>query len=734
MNDDFVGLKRVGFAGIILSLFSSFPVQAQVTAAPDGTGTVVNFAGNTYTITGGTVAGNNQFHSFSQLDLPVANTADFVANNANIVNILGRITSNNPSIIDGLIRVSGGNNPNLYLMNPTGIIFGSNASLNVSGDFFATTATAIGFGSNNWFNSAGSNNYASLTGNPSQFAFDLATAGTIVNRGNLTVDPGNTVGLIGGTVANTGTLSGKEGAIAIASVPGTSLVQISQAGNILNLQVNPPRNAQGQVLPFTPLDLPALLTNSGGVTTGLVLNGNNTVQTQLGTLLSTAPGTAIITGNLDVSQNSFGAPGGQIAVVGNNAFLADNVSLTLDGIQSKGFSIRADENISIQNIATNVLDIPTGYTETILIADANGNGNGSFQMTAGNILRTDGALTITGATIAAGGLDTTNSTNVGQAFLNLTATQGNLNVAGDLRAYGNINLQALQGDITVQTIWTRGGDLNIKTNGLFRAEAANLAFPGLTYNAQNSPSYNPKLTQFLIQERGFDATAWANLQGDINIDVSSYPVSILVGDYNGLGGSIRIQHGGNSFETGAIDNGLSVANDPRAFIPSDPVTFAAFTPSSPGTILLTENRQYTTRNLSVNASGTVGGIIAIDASTNSRARQTLQDSVFASSINQAGSLGSFEIIFISPSNASVANNVSNNSNGNIALRGDISSPATGTIPTVPPPPREESVNSLEANLENCKLTTENTEDNPHLREYERQCQHILEQDLAVPNH
>lgn len=730
MRNYFVGLKKVGFAGIILYLFSSFPVQAQVTASPDGTGTTVNLNGNIYEITGGTVAGNNQFHSFSQFDLPTGNTADFAADNANIVNILGRVVNLNPSIINGLISVSGGNNPNLYLMNPSGIIFGGGASLNVSGDFFATTATAIGFGNNHWFNSAGNNNYASLTGNPSQFAFDLATTGTIINRGNLTVTPGNTVGLIGGTVANTGTLRAREGAIAIASVPGTSLVQISQVGNILNLQINPPRNAQGQILPFTPLDLPTLLTNSGGVTTGLTLNGNNTVQTAAGTLLPTAPGTAIVTGNLDVSQNNFVNPGGQITIVGNNAFLADNVSITLNGIQSRGLSIRVNENITIQNINSNVLEIPTGYTETSFIADANGNGSGSFQMTPGTILRTDGPLTITGATIAASGLDTTNSINIGQAFLNLTATHGNLNVTGDIRTYGNANLQALQGNITVQTIWTRGGNLDVKTSGLFRAEAANLAFPGFTYNAQNPPTYNSKLTQFLIQERGFDATAWGNFQGTIDVEVPSYPVSILIGDYNGLGGSIRIQHGGTTFETGAIDNGVSVINDSRTYIPDNPGDFATLTPNA-GVVTLTENRNYTERILSPNTSGTVGGIIVIDAVTNSRARQSLQDSVFTNSTNQVGSLGTFEIVFISPANTSIANNAANSSNSNIALRGDVSATGTSPISTVPAPPREEFVNSLEADLESCKSPAENTVASFTLSESERQCQQILEQELEV---
>lgn len=124
----------------------AFPgiAQAQsITAAPDGTNTMVTPAGNTYTITGGTQAGTNLFHSFQQFGLTSGEAANFIANPA-VQNVLGRVTGGNPSTINGLIQLTG-SNANLYLMNPAGIVFGANASLNVPASFTATTATAIGF-------------------------------------------------------------------------------------------------------------------------------------------------------------------------------------------------------------------------------------------------------------------------------------------------------------------------------------------------------------------------------------------------------------------------------------------------------------------------------------------------------------------------------------------------------------------------------------------------------------
>jgi large exoprotein involved in heme utilization and adhesion len=81
------------------------------------------------------------------------------------------VTGGEASVINGLLQVTG-SNANLYLMNPAGIVFGANARLDVAGSFTATTANGIGFG-DRWFNAVGANNYATLIGNPSSFAFTM---------------------------------------------------------------------------------------------------------------------------------------------------------------------------------------------------------------------------------------------------------------------------------------------------------------------------------------------------------------------------------------------------------------------------------------------------------------------------------------------------------------------------------------------------------------------------------
>ncbi|MEG4808815.1 filamentous hemagglutinin N-terminal domain-containing protein, partial [Microcoleus sp. F8-D3] len=132
---------------IAATILSTAAVKAQpIVPAPDRTGTTVTpDKGDRLNITGGQTSKNgaNLFHSFQQFGLSEGQIANFISNPA-IRNILGRVVGGNPSMINGLIQVSGGNS-NLFLINPSGIIFGPNASLNLPAAFTATTATNIGF-------------------------------------------------------------------------------------------------------------------------------------------------------------------------------------------------------------------------------------------------------------------------------------------------------------------------------------------------------------------------------------------------------------------------------------------------------------------------------------------------------------------------------------------------------------------------------------------------------------
>ena len=135
--------------GICIALLKASLGLAQVTPAitpttgAGGLGTTVTQAGNTYDITGGTRPSNgpNLFHSFGEFGVPTNHIANFLNETAlPTSNILGRVTGGNPSNIFGTLQTTGFGSANLFLMNPAGIVFGPNASLNVGGSVSFTTA------------------------------------------------------------------------------------------------------------------------------------------------------------------------------------------------------------------------------------------------------------------------------------------------------------------------------------------------------------------------------------------------------------------------------------------------------------------------------------------------------------------------------------------------------------------------------------------------------------------
>ncbi len=311
---------------VIVAIYPQSQIAAagSIIPASDGTGTAVTAPGTAspsrYDIQGGTPSrdGANLFHSFTQFGLNSGETANFISN-PSIKNILGRVVGGDASLINGLIQVSGGNS-NLFLINPAGIIFGTNARLDVSGSFFATTASGIGFDSG-WFNGTGANDYAALVGGPNAFAFG-PQSGSIVNAGNLAVGNGQNLTLLGGTVISTGQLSAPGGQITVAAVPGGNRVRLSQNGLLLSLEVSPATGVSGsEAVPFSPLSLPRLLSGPGAAeATGITANDRGEVVLTGGQIVpEKGAGTALVSGEADVSARS--GVGGTVNVLGDKVGL-----------------------------------------------------------------------------------------------------------------------------------------------------------------------------------------------------------------------------------------------------------------------------------------------------------------------------------------------------------------------------------------------------------------------------
>ncbi|MEQ9359291.1 CHAT domain-containing protein [Coleofasciculus chthonoplastes] len=377
---------------IVVSLIGVETLAQSIIPASDGTGTIIDQQGNIHNINGGSLSSDetNLFHSFQEFGLDAGETANFLAN-PHLNNIFGRVMGGNPSLINGLIQVTGGN-ANLYLMNPAGIVFGQNAQLNVPADFMMTTATGIGFGENLWFNAFGTNEYQQLVGNPQQFIFDVSQPGSIVNAGNLAISQGQNLTLLGGTVINTGELTAPGGRITIAAVPGSHRVKISQPGQLLSLEVEPLVNSSGQVIPFTPLDLAELLTGTEeNLETGVEVDSAETVKlTDSELILPNETDVTIISGTIDVSQiGNAGTPvgahvyaplhapspatGGEINVIGKTVGL---ISANIDASgTNNGGTIRIGGDYQGAGIIPNA-DITLVNENSTIKADAVTAGDG----------------------------------------------------------------------------------------------------------------------------------------------------------------------------------------------------------------------------------------------------------------------------------------------------------------------------------------------------------------------
>lgn len=159
----------------------------------------------------GVTHGANLFHSFGRFNIPTDHSAMF-SGNPGIVNILSRVTGGEISSIDGELA-STIQDANLFIMNPAGVLFGPQTTLNISGSMHITTANQLHFedGTTFYANPTRDSQLNSILqvspveefgflGNPTHFGFTSETPNTRADirvAGNLKVDPSKTLSLIG---------------------------------------------------------------------------------------------------------------------------------------------------------------------------------------------------------------------------------------------------------------------------------------------------------------------------------------------------------------------------------------------------------------------------------------------------------------------------------------------------------------------------------------------------------
>ncbi len=212
-------------------------------------------------INGGALREINLFHSFEQFNVDNGQRVYF-ANPTGVENIFSRVTGSNLSEIMGTLGVNG--NADLFLINPNGIVFGENASLDVNGSFVGSTADAIQFGDRGFFSATEPETPPLLTIKPSAFFFNQINPGRIENRSTaptgieqlgtslsgLRVPDGKSLLLLGGDIIiDGGGLNALDGRIGLFGVAGSGTAELNFDDDNLSISI-PETIAQADISLF----------------------------------------------------------------------------------------------------------------------------------------------------------------------------------------------------------------------------------------------------------------------------------------------------------------------------------------------------------------------------------------------------------------------------------------------------------------------------------------------------
>jgi filamentous hemagglutinin family protein len=313
-----------------------------------GLNTSIELNENAYMIQGGTQKGNNLFHSFETFNLHTGEIAYF--DDAGMQNTIGRITGADYSWINGKI-ISGA--ANLYLINPNGIMFGADVSLNIAGSFHATTADYLKFGENDTFFSQPFEGDVLSMSAPTAFGFLDRTVAPILieGKGELPQYESPETGLN-------------------LSLPQTELKTVSLVGGDIKMEkgtfyLGQYLDAFGN-LATGPIHIPLISSHSGNINLVSVKSPGEVVFTEDGLNLSgfDIMGTIDITDKVAIDVSGY--YGG-----GNIRIFSDYLNIEESSIHSRSWGFIDGRSVDIR---VNHFNFSNG---SVMNCDVEGSGNGS---------------------------------------------------------------------------------------------------------------------------------------------------------------------------------------------------------------------------------------------------------------------------------------------------------------------------------------------------------------------
>jgi filamentous hemagglutinin family protein len=593
------------------------------TTGPGSLGTTVNQNGNVYGITNGRTVGSNLFHSFAQFSVATGDTAQFQTNsltpNSAMQNILARVTGQNPSSIFGTVdSATYFPNASLFLVNPAGIVFGPNASLNVGGAG-ATFTTADYIKLQDGVKFTAVPNVATdalLSAAPvSAFGFLSANPMAIAVQGSsLSVQTGQAISLVGGnqgfsyTDPDTGLTASVPGGVTMVggtlSAPGgqINIASVASPGEISAVDFMP---TAGMAMGAVNLSQGATLDVSGDTGGTVRIHGGQFVMDQAFIYAGTfgdadgastsvninVTGDAQIKNASAISVDGFGA-----GRTGNIEIQANNLSLTEGSFianQGLGNAPAGNIDLTIGNSLTLAGTDQFGNGSLIQTVNAEGGTGGMVNISAANVSMSDTGKIVTEAgggspagniTMQVGNLSLAGGASI-QTEGRDTASSGNIHIT----ATGNVSLQGQQGDLRTRILNENTGpggtgSVTIETGSLTVSNKAQIlsqtfSIPG------NPPPTSPKVS--------ITATDSVSVSGGSRIDLRNSQSSV---------GSLDIAAKNITLS----DQGLMNSNTEGAG------NAGAINIAAQQNLSLTGGSQITSQTRGLNTSGN-GGIVSIMA-------------------------------------------------------------------------------------------------------------------------
>jgi filamentous hemagglutinin family protein len=505
------------FAVSSLTHSYSHPAIAQIT--PDTTlpiNTTVRVNNNTNILEGGTRVEGNIFHSLREFSV-INGSEAFFNNPLDIRNIITRVTGQSPSDINGTIRANGA--ANLFLINPSGIIFGENARLDIGGSFVGSTANSLLF-NNGWEYSAtnpnspplltvsipvglqfGSNPGAiEVRGSGHELTYDPRRGTTIQdNVPALGVQAGKTFALVGGDIffkgGNVYTESGK---IFLGSVNSPNLVSLKVNDSDLAFEYS-------GVEKFGNIEL------SQKASVDVSGEGGGSIQIQ-GQKLSIRDGSSV----LSITAGS--QPGRDIIV--NTTELVELIGESADGKYASSIFTQSQGAGSSGNLTVNTLILTaTGGAYLSTYIGSSGNA-GQLTVTAPQ------AIELSGRGIYSSGFDTGSSTFSSGSGGNLNIKTGRLSIKNGATVSSSTNGEGSAGELNIDT-----GNGRIEVTGTSRISTSSDDFIPSSIVAQSNSkttgaagNLTIKTGELIAQGGGFISTStFGTAQaGNLTIDAISY--------------------------------------------------------------------------------------------------------------------------------------------------------------------------------------------------------------------